>query len=181
MIKVIDNFFSDEECNRIINFYKYAKWLRQKSKVTVSNNDDYSEIRKSEYIRIFPHYFDEVKYIYTMVYNLCVKEFDFSLWDVDKICEDIKIIKYVKGDFFDWHYDCFHSTTLNRKINFSIQLSDEKKYDGGDIEFFKLNIEKNKKKGTIILYPSFLPHRITMITKGIRYSLVGHINGPSFR
>ena len=40
---------------------------------------------------------------------------------------------------------------------------------------------KNKKKGTVILYPAFLPHRVTEIIKGSRYVIVGHLNGPEFR
>jgi PKHD-type hydroxylase len=37
------------------------------------------------------------------------------------------------------------------------------------------------KKGTVIAFPSFIPHRVTELTSGVRKSLVGWIEGPKFR
>ena len=184
MIYVIENKISEDECKFLIKFYKYASWLRQEAKVTNQGGDKniFSDIRKSEYIRFFSSYFpNEVGYIYKMIYQECQNFFNYNLLPVEQMHEDIKIIKYRKGDFFDWHYDCFNSMTKTRKINFTIQLSDESEYEGGDLEFFKLDITRNKKRGTLILYPAYLAHRITMITKGKRYAMVGHLNGPEFR
>lgn len=186
MIYVLEKKVDDLFCKNYIKFFKYLKWLKQKAKVTSQSNkndSEYSEIRKSEYVRLFPdHFWEETSFIYTEIYKEAVKLFNFDLWpNLEDMREDIKIIKYNKGDYFDWHYDIFHELTKTRKINFTIQLSDEDEYEGGDLEFFKLNIHKNKKRGTIILYPSYLPHRITPITKGIRYAIVGHLNGPQFK
>ena len=35
-------------------------------------------------------------------------------------------------------------------------------------------------QGTIIIFPSMLPHRVTPVTKGVRYSLVQWFSGPDF-
>ena len=35
--------------------------------------------------------------------------------------------------------------------------------------------------GTAVLFPSFIQHRVTEITRGTRYSLVGWVNGKPFR
>ena len=183
MIYILENKMSEDTCKKYIYFYKYAKWLRQESKVSSELHDTniFSDIRKSEYIRLFKnyHFYEEVNEIYQFIYNNAIKLFNFDLYRSEDMFEDIKIIKYKKGDYFDWHYDCFNKTSKTRKINFTIQLNED--YKGGDLEFFKFDIPENKKKGTVILYPSFLPHRIIPISKGIRYCIVGHLNGPEFR
>ena len=184
MIYVLQDKLDDKLCNDFIMFYKYAKWLQQDSKVTIPGSNDYiiDEIRKSKYVRLFPKFFyKETNFIYSIIYENSYKLFNYDLWDHSVGKEDIKIIKYKKDDFFNWHYDYSNQLKSIRKINFSIQLSDSNSYEGGDLEFFELSIPYNKSKGSIIIYPSFFPHRITPVTKGIRYCLVGHLNGPDFK
>ena len=36
-------------------------------------------------------------------------------------------------------------------------------------------------RGTVIVFPSFLPHRIRTLTRGTRYALVAWGHGPAFR
>jgi len=91
------------------------------------------------------------------------------------------LMKYEKGGHYDWHIDTGNKV-CHRKLSFTLQLSDSKDYQGGDIEFMgsKVNTKAMRQKGTIIVYPSFVPHRITKITKGIRHAIVGWIHGPTF-
>ena len=69
-----------------------------------------------------------------------------------------------------------------RKISMTINLCDETDYDGGDLKF-DFGMHKSKKdrfrtceeirpRGSIIVFPSFLQHCVTPVTKGTRYSLV---------
>ena len=92
------------------------------------------------------------------------------------------ILKYEKGEHYDWHIDTGRGLS-NRKLSFIIQLSDSKDYEGGDIEFIgsKVDAKAFRQKGVCIIYPSFLPHRITKVTKGVRHAIVGWIHGPTFK
>ena len=92
------------------------------------------------------------------------------------------IMKYEKGGHFDWHVDTGNEV-CHRKLSFTIQLSNSKDYEGGDVEFIgsKVDTKAFRQKGVCILYPSFLPHRVTKITKGVRHAIVGWIHGPTFR
>jgi PKHD-type hydroxylase len=38
-----------------------------------------------------------------------------------------------------------------------------------------------RKRGTVIIFPSFLQHRVTEVKRGTRYSLVQWYNGPEFK
>ena len=72
--------------------------------------------------------------------------------------------------------------------------NDPKKYEGGDFEigytnnFYKGTIDKHKyafnktnaKQGSVIVFPSFIWHRVTPVTKGTRYSLVSWTLGKPY-
>jgi PKHD-type hydroxylase len=88
---------------------------------------------------------------------------------------------------YDWHHDVFwpNITAFDRKLSVVIQLSDSQDYEGGDFELDSwcppLPAEDIRTKGAIIVFPSFLRHRVTPVTKGIRRSLVSWIEGAKFR
>ena len=92
------------------------------------------------------------------------------------------IMKYEKGGHYDWHVDTGNSV-CHRKLSFTIQLSDDKDYVGGDVEFIgsKVDTKAFRQKGVCIIYPSFLPHRVSKVTKGTRHAIVGWIHGPTFK
>ena len=92
------------------------------------------------------------------------------------------LTKYEIGGHYDWHIDTGNSFS-NRKLSFSIQLSDSNDYEGGDLEFLNSVTKKEdlRKKGCIIIFPSFLAHKITPVTKGVRLSLVGWIHGETYK
>lgn len=87
---------------------------------------------------------------------------------------------------YDWHVDVFWETPkfYQRKLSMVIQLSDEYSYGHGDLEV-EHNIIPNRdelrKRGTVFIFPSFLKHRVTPVSMGIRHSLVAWIEGPNWR
>jgi PKHD-type hydroxylase len=109
-------------------------------------------------------------------------------FDIDYL-PDIQYTKYTADDSgkYDWHCDTFwaNPTTYDRKISIVIQLTDPSEYEGGefqlDPQYAQLPADTIKQKGTVIVFPSFLNHRVTPITKGTRRSLVSWIQGPKFR
>tara|TARA_R110001592_G_scaffold264256_1_gene529652 strand:- start:1142 stop:1798 length:657 start_codon:yes stop_codon:yes gene_type:complete len=82
---------------------------------------------------------------------------------------------------------------LCRKISVSIQLSNSEDYEGGDMYFTdmpkhsqtsELNTWTNpefRQKGSVIVFPSFIRHKVSPVTKGTRLSAVAWFNGPPFR
>ena len=66
-----------------------------------------------------------------------------------------------------------------------MQLTDPSQYDGGDFQFHQLgdrpDDQELRAQGTIVIFPSYLVHRITAVTRGCRHSLVAWYDGPEFR
>lgn len=102
-------------------------------------------------------------------------------------CEQIQISKYDSSElgFYDWHTDGdFFANAqygLVRKLSVTILLSDPKDFEGGVFEFEGFKEQPQLKQGSIIVFPSFLKHRVTPVTSGIRHSAVTWVSGPSYK
>jgi PKHD-type hydroxylase len=70
------------------------------------------------------------------------------------------------------------------KLTAILNISTEA-YEGGDFELIVTSLDSPvtipKEKGKLIIFPSFLFHRVTPVTRGVRKSLVSWIYGPKFK
>jgi PKHD-type hydroxylase len=109
--------------------------------------------------------------------------FQFAL---DGFHEDLQYTVYEANDegHYDWHMDGGEGGNYPpRKLSMVLQLSSPDEYEGGDLEFMigsKGSIIAIKELGMIYVFPSWLLHRVTPVTKGCRRSLVAWLSGPRF-
>ena len=112
--------------------------------------------------------------------------------------ESCQFTIYNKGQYYGWHKDSYTGEKIikenhgrNRKLSASLLLNDPEEYEGGDLEFIVENennpitnkverITKNK-KGTLIIFPSYVYHQVLPVTKGVRYSLVIWCQGKEWK
>ena len=73
-----------------------------------------------------------------------------------------------------------------RKISVSAILNDD--YEGGEMRFRTLHENSEVKEtvikpqmGDLIIFPSFIDHKVSPVTKGVRYSVVAWFGGPPFK
>lgn len=111
----------------------------------------------------------------------------FFQFDLDSMSEGFQFTQYKEAteselEHYDWHIDC-GPTVAHRKLSLSLQLSDPDDYEGGDLQitFGKEPYTMSRTRGQINFFPSYTTHRVTPVTKGVRYSLVCWISGPKFR
>jgi PKHD-type hydroxylase len=112
--------------------------------------------------------------------------------------EEFQFTTYGEGKFYDWHMDTdskpYKTGDLKgkmRKLSVTISLSDGKDYDGGDFELDFRNTSPNKtnrlilkelrNKGSLVVFPSFIWHKVHPVTRGKRLSLVLWNNGEPFK
>jgi PKHD-type hydroxylase len=119
-------------------------------------------------------------------------------WDFAESCQ---FTKYKLNQFYHWHADSFEQpynlpNDLNRhgkirKLSVTCSLSDSKDYKGGELEFNLINLDNGKlvkkkcneilSRGSIVVFPSHIWHRVKPVTKGTRYSLVIWTLGQPFK
>jgi PKHD-type hydroxylase len=83
------------------------------------------------------------------------------------------------GGHHDHHSDS-SAVFATRKLSFTVQLSDPDAYTGGDLEFLNADGPVARRRGDIIVFPSFMVHRVAPVTSGVRHSLVGWVHGHTF-
>ena len=124
-------------------------------------------------------------------------------WDYSESCQ---FTKYSTGQYYGWHCDSWQEPYKRqdkadptdgkiRKISMTVSLSDPSEYEGGNLEFdFRNNTDWDiqqrtgfkeckeiRPRGSIVIFPSFVWHRVKPVTKGTRYSLVMWTLGWPFK
>lgn len=171
--------FLPHEIDKIINFWEKEKTI----KATVTGEDKYNkDLRKSSVM--FIENSKENDWIYNKLASLAINCNNERYWfDLLGFHQKLQLTRYSKGDFFDWHLDFGKGEISARKLSITVQLSDSNEYEGGDLQFMinKEIVTAPREKGTIVIFPSFIMHRVTPITKGKRQSIVGWVSGPPFK
>lgn len=129
---------------------------------------------------------DETAWVYGRMYDLvCLGNAAAFYFDPIDFVEPIMYVEYEEGDHFNWHFDLAAPPPFSsRKIAVTVQLSDSDDYRGGCLEFCmspENSYTVTREKGSVIMYPTYLIHRIQPVTKGKRKSLVLWVGGTSFR
>lgn len=169
--KVLTNGLTKSECKMIIDFAK-DKWQEGKTQST-------SDKRKSDVV------WSEEAWMYDIVKRYLPQ----SPWQVKlNVIEPLQITRYGVGEFYDFHYDGDGQTRINqpntrfhkrtRKLSMSIVLNDD--FQGGEFEFFGNNELIQPKLGSVLIFPSYMVHRVNLVTKGTRYSLVAWFLGEPY-
>jgi PKHD-type hydroxylase len=114
-------------------------------------------------------------------------------WNFDwSFSESCQFTKYKLNQHYDWHCDSWEAPYANkdnpdtfgkiRKLSVTCSLSAPEDYEGGELEFDFRNTDPDKQsvrkcaeikpRGSIVVFPSHVWHRVKPVTKGTRYSLV---------
>ena len=159
-----------------------------KSEVNPQNSKIKDNVRKSQHCWIpSTHWIGGFLWHFIKMANK-----DNFLYDISDIENDlIQYTQYNKGDFYKWHTDMDicdinEPDQLVRKLSFTLQLTNEDEYTGGNLEFadfddstYRFSVPKSR--GTVIVFDSRVPHRVTPVESGIRKSLVGWVVGKRWR
>lgn len=98
--------------------------------------------------------------------------------------QDAQVGRYGKDCHYDWHKDTAVPNEENhqRKLTAVLLLNDGSEFEGGHLQIEDINIDNLLiKAGSVIVFPSFLKHRVTPVVSGTRYTAVCWAMGPLFR
>jgi PKHD-type hydroxylase len=171
---IFTGIFSSEECQRILEL---SQTRRQRAGTMLYAKPN---IRKSTIAWIDIQ--EDSRWLYEKVWNAFQAVNRWFKFDLFGLVDEIQFARYSVGDSFGWHLDAGGGQTSTRKLSMSVQLSDDGEYSGGDLEMCACpQLDPRRRRGTIIVFPSFLAHRVTAITRGSRCSLVAWAHGPVFK
>lgn len=145
----------------------------------VNNGNQNIEVRNSK------HHFismDENEWLRDIIIEN-VAEANNNMFNFDiNFFTKMQLTVYDKDNFYAKHMDIDFNQDSTRKLTYVLQLQDEKEYSGGDLILYpsEYGLQMPKKKGTLIVFPSFILHEVLPILSGIRYSLVGWCMGKNY-
>lgn len=192
-VRMIPDRVPGRICDKIIN---YGKQLQSETGVVGSNDKD-SQIRKSNI-----SWFRDESWIAKWVIRGARDVIEDWGWEVSEP-EPLQFTMYNAPDgHYTWHKDTYDTRqkeitenndiyNRQRKVSVVCNITDPSEYEGGELEIIDPTagpdddetriIKISKDRGNVIVFPSFLFHRVTPITRGTRYSLVCWFRGPEFR
>ena len=97
-------------------------------------------------------------------------------FEIDDLAESAQAARYdaAQAAHFDWHTDIgAGALAARRKLTVVVQLSDPTDYEGGLLELRSDSniLAADAAQGTATVFPSFVLHRVTPVTEGLRWSL----------
>jgi len=183
-----------EDCNKIIK-----KGKSKKVEKAMISDDKKEFITKKEKRNSQVVWLDE-RWIYDIIQPFVHTANRNAGWNFEwDWSEPAQFTFYKKGMHYNWHTDSLPkpyekgtSKGKIRKLTSVLVLSDPREYQGGELEFqfHAEDPQYNKKrtvtvakevapKGSIIVFPSFVWHRVKPVTKGVRYSMpTWHLGWP---
>lgn len=171
-----------EQCEHIINNVKSLNL--EQAKVGFGHDAKVAPIRNNK-VAWLPMDADGGYYTLYQACARAVETINSSFFQYDLLgMENIQFASYDStGSHFGKHVDNGVATPVIRKLTFSIQLSDENSYTGGDLLLHAGGepIRVPRTQGVVTFFPSSTLHEVTPITSGVRNSLVGWCHGPKFR
>lgn len=198
------NFLSDEEIQRIIKYVedlptedaKIGGNIQEEEKKLFTpdyhiknpnlGNVPRTRITNLKWIELNTNTNWLYKKIISEIHKVNQENFDMIL----KFVENLQFSEYTENQqgFYAKHSDCGNSGRLEsfvdiRKLSFSIQLTNEKEYEGGDLILYMNDkeVKAPKSKGTIIFFESDIQHEVKPVKKGTRHALVSWVQGPNLR
>jgi PKHD-type hydroxylase len=177
---VIPDLFSLDECKSIVDALEIApastgnkdKPAVNVVKTAVVKTIDYGYIR------------DALHRMHQVVTNINNLSFGFSLYERS----DYDAVMYNKysaenAGEYGWHKDFVLNEPFDMKLTALANVSTSE-YTGGEFEYYTncpVNVSEFDKPGSLLVFPSFMLHRVLPVTHGERLSVAQFYTGPAFK
>jgi PKHD-type hydroxylase len=175
-----DNGFNEEELNKI---YRDVNDIDFVEATTIGGEN--KEARSSS-IKWVPQNI-RWDWLYSKLMDMAVEAND-ALWGFDLYSapEQIQYTEYYasEGGHYIWHQDIGPGIPSQRKVSITVQLSEDNEYEGGDLEIWqggKVVQSCQRGAGVVVVFPSYMMHRVTKVTKGTRRSFVLWVGGQHYK
>ena len=97
-------------------------------------------------------------------------------FDIAGIFSGLSLLRYQQEQHYEWHNDIGSGDTSTRKLSVVIMLSEN--FTGGDLVLTQgVSQHIAMRQGNMVVFPSYVLHKVTPVEEGDRWSLVAWIQG----
>jgi PKHD-type hydroxylase len=186
----VESAFSEEEVDLIVASLQ----VEEKEQGQIGGKIESETLLKVRSSKVyFINYSKEYSWLFDkfnkIIQNVNEEYYNFDLNGYDYI----QYSEYLANEngHYDYHIDLMMDMIpqkdydfLYRKLSFTLCLNQQgTDYSGGDFKIKTGTEEPSVKlnKGDMIVFPSFILHKVEPVTEGVRKSLVGWVTGPKFK
>ena len=171
----VKNLYSALECAELLDICKQSQSSHIKDIHTKEKNLDVISIETSKLGNSIDRFFEFTK-------GINRRMFGFDIWEERPLALNLNI--YNVGKEYPYHRD---KTAIGEmsdvKLTAILNLSAER-YSGGEF-YFQMGEEKSipeiSEVGTVLIFPSYLYHKVCPVTQGQRITLSAWLEGPNWR
>ena len=174
------------EIERLTEYVKNNfKFEKGKTGVAEYGTDDETRSNNRDIAYIRPDIQNKWLYDKLSIHTSAANDLYYN-FDINRVTDPIHYVIYPEdGGHLNWHMDIGAMGVNKRKLAMTVQLSDPSEYEGGEFQIWMGGssgfVTLPREQGDIIVFPTFLMHRVTPITKGERKCLVFWSGGTPFR
>ena len=180
-IAYYDNIFTEDE----LRFLSYHPSFIEAHTASIGDSDENLNYRRTNVGWL--DFTDKNMHIWDKLLNLVTQaNSEFFKANLTGFYEPMQLSEYSAcfEGHYDWHVDYGYDPNLTpRKLSMVLMISDPQEYEGGDLQV-KIS-DKNEtlemKKGRVWFFPSYILHRVTPVTKGVRKTGVLWVGGEPWK
>lgn len=168
---VVKKFMTEKQAQALVE--KIKPIFAEKSELYAATDAAKYSVKQDIYDLDGPEWDDLYEKVEKFILQTNDVHFKFELGD---FAQSLRIARYQPGYSHDWHLD--YAPNDSSKIAFSVPLSGG--FKGGEFQMLDIGTVPLG-IGQAVVFPAFEAHRVTEVTKGERWVLLGWYGGPAFR
>jgi len=176
-----ENFLSDED----IHFLRHhPSWMNYHTAEVGDAVEDYG-IRRTNVAWV--DFSEQNQHIWQKIAKV-VSDINSQFFHINLtgFYEDMQLSEYSAAyqGHYNWHTDaCSSDKQVPRKLSMVLMLSDANEYEGGELQIKTSDHDETleMQMGRAWFFPSYMLHRVTPVTKGLRKTAVLWVGGEPWR
>lgn len=165
---VVRKLFTPGQCGQIIEYTEtHRRYYHSGSS------------RDARSVDIFYFYPDDLRWPFAKIGRVAVER---NVWSfaLSGFAYPMRVQKYGRGGFTNEHIDFEYEARDLSKISAVVPLVKKQSWTGGRITIGNHNHSPSLDIGDCLLFPSFYPHWVTPVKKGMRIILSAWVAGPVY-
>jgi len=176
----LNNFFNNKEIKNLTKFIEKNYDFIEEDDVKAKDNQGINKKKTKTLVTRWNKLKNKLDHLQSFVFDANEKVFGYLInqWH-NKTSVLLNIYDGKEKDEYGYHYDSSKSTVYDIKLSVLINLSES--YEGGELWFNHGNEYPIKEftPGTVLIFRSYINHKVTPVTKGVRKTLTIFCNGPN--
>lgn len=179
-----NDVFNENKIKQINDFIEnnFECFEDEEDKATIDNQKiKFAQVKQINWKKV-KHLFNNFE---EEIFSVNQNNFGYDIYPINNV-DKCNLNIYSHKDFgqYDWHIDESPNDIYDIKMTVLINVSINQ-YSGGNFKIFnggkEYEVKELNKPGNVVIFKSYLNHKVTTVLSGERRTFVVFLKGPKFR